>query len=295
VNQRYYASEEVDPDISFATLSSGLCVPYIECGSGDPLVFVHGSLCDYRYWTPQLSALSQNFRCIAPSLSHYWPAANACIQQDFGWESHLSELAEFVIAMGLTSVNLVGHSRGGCIAYQLARRYPQLVSALVLADPGGPLQLDDQHDASLPPATNTLRTRVAELILSGAVEAGLELFVDSVSMPGAWRRSSQAFRRMAIDNAATLPEQFEDPLPGYSRASAADVTCRTFLIEGQKSPRMFRNNVSKLFEWMPLADQVTIAGASHGMNAANPAAFNRAVSSFVKGHAVQGTLSEASS
>jgi hypothetical protein len=33
---------------------------------------------------------------------------------------------------------------------------------------------------------------VADLIESGAIEAGLELFVDSVSMPGIWRKSPPA-------------------------------------------------------------------------------------------------------
>ena len=38
--------------------------------------FVHGSLCDYRYWQPQLAGLSKHYRCIAVSLTHYWPAAD---------------------------------------------------------------------------------------------------------------------------------------------------------------------------------------------------------------------------
>ncbi len=288
MKQRYQATPEADHEIHFATIPSGLRVPYLERGSGDALVFVHGSLCDYRYWTPQFSTLARTFRCIAPSLSHYWPAADACVQREFGWDSHLSELAEFIVAMELTSVHLIGHSRGGCIAYQLARRYPELVGTLVLADPGGPLQLGEQDEASLAPATNVLRAHVAQLIVSGAVEAGLELFVDSVSMPGAWRRSPDSFRRMAIDNASTLPKQFVDRLPAYSRASAESVACRTLLIEGQKSPRMFRNNVNHLLEWMPLAERVTIPAASHGMNVTHTGAFNRALSAFIEERSVEG-------
>jgi pimeloyl-ACP methyl ester carboxylesterase len=67
------------PDLSFATLPSGVVLPYLERGAGEPLLFVHGSLCDYRYWAPQMEPLAQQFRCIVPSLSHYWPALDACI------------------------------------------------------------------------------------------------------------------------------------------------------------------------------------------------------------------------
>jgi pimeloyl-ACP methyl ester carboxylesterase len=281
MNMRTDPSLLVDPQLNFATAASGICIPYVERGAGEPVVFVHGSLCDYRYWDAQIEPLSAHFRCIAPSLSHYWPAAEACIQNEFGWHAHVGELAEFIAALDLAPVHLVGHSRGGCVAFQLARDYPRLVKTLTLADPGGPLQLDNTRDASLPPATNALRAKVADMIEAGVVEAGLELFVDSVSTPGAWKKSTVAFRRMAVDNASTLPKQFRDPLPAYSRDAAAQVACRTLLIDGQKSPRMFRNNVDSLEQWIYFAQRGTIAGASHGMNVANPAAFNRMLRSFL--------------
>jgi pimeloyl-ACP methyl ester carboxylesterase len=268
------------PELSFATIASGISVPYVECGTGEPLVFVHGSLCDYRYWSAQTAALSGHYRCISVSLSHYWPAAYACIQGEFGWQTHVAELAEFIEALGIAPVHLVGHSRGGCVAFNLAREYPRLVKTLTLADPGGPLQIDGMPDASLPTATNALRARVVDLIEAGEIDAGLELFVDSVSAPGSWRKSSAAFRTMATDNAATLPKQLRDPLPAYSRDAARGVKCRTLLIEGQRSPRMFRNNVEKLADWIDYADKQTIAGASHGMNVSNAGAFNRLVHSF---------------
>jgi pimeloyl-ACP methyl ester carboxylesterase len=269
------------PELCFATVPSGICVPYVISGSGEPLVFVHGSLCDYRYWSSQTEFLSKHFLCISVSLSHYWPVEDACIQGEFGWRTHVAELAEFIAAMNLGPVHLVGHSRGGCVAFQVAREHPRLVKTLTLADPGGPLQIDGMPEAALPPATNVLRAKVADLIESGATDAGLELFVDSVSMPGFWRKSPASFRTMAIDNAATLPKQFRDPLPAYSRDAARDVQCRTLLIEGEKSPRMFRNNVDRLADWVDHAEKQTIAGASHGMNVAKPGVFNRLVHAFV--------------
>jgi pimeloyl-ACP methyl ester carboxylesterase len=255
-------------------------MPYVASGSGEPLLFVHGSLCDYRYWNGQAAALSKHFLCVSVSLSHYWPVDDQSIQGDFSWRAHVAQLAEFITAMNLGPVHLVGHSRGGCVAFHLACQYPHLVKSLTLADPGGPLQIDGTPEASLPPATILVRAKVADLIEGGAIEAGLEMFVDSVSMPGIWRKSSPSFRTMAIANAATLPKQFRDPLPAYTRAAAGEVKCRTLLIAGEKSPRMYRDNVDQLAQWIAHVDKRTIAGASHGMNVTHPASFNRVVHAF---------------
>jgi pimeloyl-ACP methyl ester carboxylesterase len=269
------------PEVLFATLPSGVRMPYVARGAGEPLLFVHGSLCDYRYWNSQAAVLSKDFLCISVSLSHYWPADDSSPQSAFNWWTHVAELAEFITAMDLGPVHLVGHSRGGCVAFQLAREYPHLVNTLMLADPGGPLDVDGRSEPALPAATTALREKVADLIDGGAIETGLELFVDSVSMPGIWSKSPLGFRRMAIDNAATLPMQFRDPLPAYTRAAALAVKCRTLLIAGEKSPRMYRDNVEQLASWMACAQLRSVPGASHGMNVTHPAVFNRLIQSFL--------------
>jgi hypothetical protein len=119
------------------------------------------------------------------------------------------------------------------------------------------------------------------LIESGAVEAGLELFVDSVSMPGIWRKSRGNFREMAVANAATLPMQFRDPLRAYTPIAAAGVKCRTLLIAGEKSLRMYRDDVEKPVGWIGHVDKRSIAGASRGMNVTHAGAVNRIIEAFL--------------
>ncbi|QOY92734.1 alpha/beta hydrolase [Massilia sp. UMI-21] len=274
-----------EPDLCFAALPSGARIPYVATGTGEPLLFVHGSLCDYRYWNSQTQSLSQQFHCVSVSLSHYWPAADAGAPGTFSWETHVGELAEFIAAMRLGPVHLVGHSRGANVAFNLARDYPALVKTLTLADPAGPLHGEGMAAAGLAPATEALRADVAALIAGGDIDAGLERFVDSVSMPGIWRKSPASFRNMAIANAATLPKQFRDPLPAYTRSSASALTCRTMLIAGERSPRTYRDNVEKLAGWIAHVDKRSIAGASHGMNVTHAAAFNRLLRAFVGTHA----------
>ncbi len=266
-----------DDEVRFVDLASGLRMPYVERGAGPLLLFVHGSLCDYRYWQPQLAGLSARYRCVAVSLTHYWPLAGLPRTVPFSWSAHADELAEFLATLDGGPAHVVAHSRGGAVAFQFAVRHPQHVQSLTLADPGGPLSA-----SSLPDTVNPLRAKAAQLVQQGELEAGLQLFVDSVSRVGSWAKSTPAFRTMALDNALTLPLQFQDPLPAYAREDAWSLRCRTMLIDGEKSPELFRRNVSMLEGWLPDVRRHTIRGASHGMNLAHPSAFNRHVDEFIR-------------
>lgn len=268
--------------VPFVELPGGVPMPYAERGEGELLLFVHGSLCDYRYWQPQLAGLSKQYRCVAVSLTHYWPAADAARDLPFSWSRHADELASFVEGLGAGPAHVIGHSRGGSVSFHFARRHPQWVRSLTLADPGGPAQTDARAAAPLSEATNALRARAVELIESGEVEAGLELFVDSVSRPGSWKHSTQAFQTMAIANAHTLGPQIRDPLPAYTRDDAAAIRSPVLLVDGALSPQVFHRTVAALAQWLPDARRATIDGASHGMNLAKPAAFNRIVDEFVR-------------
>jgi pimeloyl-ACP methyl ester carboxylesterase len=82
------------------------------------------------------------------SLSHHWPVEDGGAQSAFSWRTHVAELAEFIVNMNVGPVHLVGHSRGGCVAFHLANQYPSLVKTLTLADPAGPLQIDGTPEAA---------------------------------------------------------------------------------------------------------------------------------------------------
>ncbi|MEK6426032.1 MAG: alpha/beta hydrolase [Burkholderia gladioli] len=258
-------------------------MPYVQTGEGDVVVFVHGSLCDFRFWQPQLAGLATQFTCIAPSLTYYWPAEPSDDLPAFSVSNHADQVGAFIRQLGAGAVHLVGHSRGGSVAFQAALRFPELVRSLTLCDPGGTLTgIESATPTTLSLETKRLRTRAVSLIASGEVDAGLELFVDSVSRAGSWQKSPQGFRTMTTDNARTLSMQLRDPLPAFSAEVASRITCPALMIDGEKSPKPYRENAAALASWIAGASQVTIEGASHGMNMARPSAFNRHLAAFLQ-------------
>lgn len=255
----------------------------LEQGEGVPLLLIHGSLCDYRYWSAQVASLSAAWRVLVPSLRGCYPVRSA---QGFSTEQHLDDLRGLVEAQG-EPVCVLGHSRGGNLALRLAAACPQAVRALVLADPGG------DYDAALFAAAeaaiqvdsqmrNRFREEALALMAAGDQEAGLRHFVDTVSGEGVWQRSSARFRQMALDNAGTLAAMVEDRPAPIDAALLAAVRCPVLLLGGERSPAPFPQILTMLAERWPQVRCERLPGVSHGMNLQRPAAFNRLVDEFLR-------------
>ena len=132
---------------------NGYDMAYAEHGAGATLLLVHGSLLDQRYWAPQMEPLGQHHRVVAPSLRHCWPARWDGAGDDFTIRQHVDDVAAFIEALGAGPAHLLGHSRGGHVAFRVAQHHPDRVRALVLAPGarpgvGGPGRGSRRHAAA---------------------------------------------------------------------------------------------------------------------------------------------------
>ncbi|HEX2392198.1 MAG TPA: alpha/beta hydrolase [Solirubrobacterales bacterium] len=109
-------------------------VRYREAGSGPPLVFVHGYLVDGRLWDGVVDCLADRFRCLAPD----WPLGAHAIAMDPGADLSPPGLADaiddFLSALDLREVTIVGNDSGGAISQVLVTRHPERIGRLVLTN-----------------------------------------------------------------------------------------------------------------------------------------------------------------
>src|SRR5690606_34932901 len=238
---------------------------------GDPVLLVHGSLCDCRYWVPQMPSLASRYRVIAVSLRHHWPAATPADDGSFSVSQHASDLLGLLDHLGLARAHVVGHSRGGRVAMELALRQRDRIHSLVLADPGAQFADEPRRAAGAFVAEATQRVQ------SGDAEGGPGLFVDAVNGENTWARMIAGFKRMARDNAGTLPGQAIEPVQTLSNDDLAALDMPTLLIGGAASPPRYAHILDRLAAGLPRSRRMTIEGAAHGMNLAKPHSFNTAV------------------
>jgi len=260
---------------------------YIEEGQGEPIVFVHGGLQDYRLWNSHLSTFASRYRSIAYSRSNHFPnAVSIDGTPDGAADLHGVDLAAFIKVLGLTRVHIVAHSSGAHAALFFAASHPDMVSSLVLNEPpaagllmsspeGKKIAMD--FSARLAPALDAFR--------KGDSQTAVRLFADGVGGPGTYDRRSQVVRDMMLDNA---PSHAADavtsrPRPVFTCDMAKKITAHALLTEGTRSPTFFHRIVDELQRCLPHAERLAI-DASHTVPGENPQAFDEAVFAFLSKH-----------
>jgi haloalkane dehalogenase len=106
----------------------GCRMHYIEEGSGETILLLHGnpswSYC-WRNIVPHLSSLG---RCIAPDLIGYGRSDKPPIQ--YLWFDHVRYLETFISKMGLENITLVLHDQGSALGFHYAMRHQSNIKAV---------------------------------------------------------------------------------------------------------------------------------------------------------------------
>jgi pimeloyl-ACP methyl ester carboxylesterase len=140
-------------------------ISYREQGSGPVALFVHGVLLNGHLWRHQLAELSDMRRCLAVDLLAHGDT-DIARDQDVSVTANAEMLAQFLDALHIDRVDLVGNDSGGGIAQIFAARHPERVRSLTLTD-------CDTHDNWPPEAFKPFLAMAAAGGLRGAIEAML--------------------------------------------------------------------------------------------------------------------------
>ena len=107
-------------------------ISYREEGQGQPVVLVHGLLLDGRFFDEVVPKLADRFRVITPDLPlgcHKTPLNE---DADLSTRGLAKLIADFLEALDLRDVVLVGNDTGGALAHVCATRHPERIGKLVL-------------------------------------------------------------------------------------------------------------------------------------------------------------------
>lgn len=111
----------------------GVSLAYEVHGTGTPaVVLVHGWSCDRSHWDGQVGPLSREFQVVTMDLAGHGESGTG--REKWTMATFGADVAAVVNELGLEHVVLVGHSMGGDVIVEAARRLPGRVEGLIWVD-----------------------------------------------------------------------------------------------------------------------------------------------------------------
>ena len=265
---------------------NGTDLHYVEQGEGDPVVFVHGGMADFRSWLPQVPVFAAHYRVVSYSRRAFYPN-EVPTDYDAAMQQHMDDLAALIDALDLGSVHLVANSYGGYVCLHATLRYPEKVRSLVLAEPpvqpllerlpGGAEMLERIRSSYWVPSR--------EAFERGDMEEGVRRFLDGAVGPGIFdampERARHALTKNATEMAVATRAPFGEFMPDFTCEDARHLQVPVLLLRGEHSHPMYYLINDELARCLPCAEQALIEDAAHVLNTHNAEKHDRVVLDFL--------------
>jgi pimeloyl-ACP methyl ester carboxylesterase len=157
-------------------------IHYEVLGRGRPLLFIHGWVGSWRYWIPNMQAASLSFRAYALDLWGFGDSAKRA--NNYSLEQQALLVDEFMDAMGIGKIALIGHGLGALVAMLYTQHHVERVDrVMAVGYPWGEQAINARLYSSSPieladwlfdrvPSSETARTEVYKAD-PGAIQASL--------------------------------------------------------------------------------------------------------------------------
>src|SRR5258708_11400022 len=106
----------------------GVRLHYVEQGTGDPILFLHGNPTSSYVWRNIIPIVAAKGRCIAVDLVGFGQSDKPDIAYDYF--DHVRYVEGFIRALNLTNVTLVLQDWGGAFGFDYALRHSDNVKAI---------------------------------------------------------------------------------------------------------------------------------------------------------------------
>jgi pimeloyl-ACP methyl ester carboxylesterase len=256
-----------------ASLRSGLTLPYVERGrrTGSPaVVLVHAYVETWRYFEPMLHALPPTVHAFAPTLRGH-PSVQGGVA-GYRVSDFALDVVDFLDAVELWNVVLVGASSGGLVCQHVAVRHPDLVAGLVLVS--SPVTLGDK------PGVLGMVDEI--MALADPVDRGfVERFVRGTSPEVV---PDDEVVRLVDESAAIPAVVWREGFRGLLEAPPADLEklrAPTLLLSGSDDG-IVGDDQQLLLGRIPSVQLVQYAGVGHAPHLAHPALVAADLVSFLQ-------------
>lgn len=261
--------------MTFVRSPDGTRIAYRRRGAGRPVVIVHGGLGSSDGWQRAAALLAQRFEVFLFDRRDRGASGDGA--SPHALEREVEDVEAVLGAAGAGAV-LVGHSFGGAVALEAARRAPAgALHAVAVYEPavgvGGLIA---------PRAIDEMERLIAEGEPDGALDLAIAA-LDAAGLVHADPRSPGARRPAAVlALAPTVPRELRAvTAPGLPFERYADVHLSALVLAGVRSPDVQRHNCERLAAILPRAELVRLEGCGHVAHTAAPEILAAELAAFI--------------
>jgi pimeloyl-ACP methyl ester carboxylesterase len=270
------ADKTVEPSAKDAMVF-GYRIHYLEAGSGDPVILLHGTGGEGARWMPTIKGLASNFRIIALDQIGFGQSDKPLTTYHSGVFAGF--LAGFMKAIGVPRATIVGQSMGAAVALHLAVHHPELVERLVLVDGGNYRSASDPP----PPPPNWHDRQIAN---AGTLEESREylkkLYYDHSFVTDELVEHNLILRLRSAYTIESMQTANARGLGAVTEEEVRAITAPTLLVWGMNDPLSPVANADKLNAALRKSRKVLIDKAGHYPFLEHADKFNQIVLEFFK-------------
>jgi len=244
---------------------------YIETGSGEPLVLVHGVGMRLEAWAPQILHLRQTHRVIAVDMPGH--GASERIPSSSTLADFVAWFGAFLDDLDLGAVNVAGHSMGALIAGGAAAAFGDTISRVAL------LNAVYRRDAE---ASRAVLARAA-LIDKGEIDPEAPLnrwFSEDERTSEAYDMTRHWLKTVDRAGYATAYSAFAGGDATYADAWPR-IACPSLFLTGEGDPNSTPAMTEAMAQAAPHGVARIIPGHRHMVNLTAPAAVNGFLSEWL--------------
>jgi pimeloyl-ACP methyl ester carboxylesterase len=279
--------------LAVSDIGEGIRLHYEERGKGTPVVFVHGSLSNFTYWHEQIEPFATKYRVIAYSRRYNFPNSNPALP-GYSAIADAEDLARLVRTLGLGKIVVVGHSYGAFAALFFAIRHPELLSAMVLAEPPAVSllnQLSEQRLVEGKAMFQDIQTRLVApmkaAFATGDRDTGVGTFMNYVfNDPAEWSKMTQSSRNETMRDAHEwdLVMTSGTLFPDLDPALIQTISVPVLMLSGSKSYRFLGLIDERISQLLPVNQRIIFADSGHQMWLNHPKLCRGYVEAFLQGN-----------
>jgi pimeloyl-ACP methyl ester carboxylesterase len=235
------------------TSDDGTRISYEKHGEGSPLLLIHGGSSP-KYWKPLIPNFADNHTVIVP---HRRGVGKSDDSEDYSLEKGVEDIQAVINNVSGTP-SLFGHSFGGLLALETARRTP--IKSLFVYEPAI-LVGDYREQASL---ADQMQTHLKD----GDRREAMKFYVREVMHGGeienldAWLRNWPPWPDIAelAENIVRINHAIEQ----YRLPDSITVDAPTLLLTGTEGPPHLKDGIRALYDAMDEGQILEFDGLGHG-------------------------------